>query len=134
MLARRTILLLVLLTAFAIPAGAQTTLPPGGTFVDDDGNPHEGAIEAISAAGITAGCESERFCPSRPVTRAETAAFLVRPAVVPATTTGTFSRCPAESGTRDSWSGSPPSESPKATRTAPSGPLQPVSRGEMAVL
>jgi hypothetical protein len=24
-------------------------LPPGGTFVDDDGNVHEGGIEAIAA-------------------------------------------------------------------------------------
>ena len=37
----------------AVPAMA---LPPGGTFVDDDGSPHEGDIEAIFAAGITSGC------------------------------------------------------------------------------
>jgi len=30
-------------------------LPPGGTFVDDDGNLQEGNIEAIAALGITRG-------------------------------------------------------------------------------
>lgn len=52
-----------------------------GTFVDDDGNLHEPNIEAIAAAGITKGCNppvNDRFCPSRTVTRAEMAAFLVR--------------------------------------------------------
>lgn len=56
-------------------------LPPGGTFVDDDGSPHEGGIEAIAAEGITQGCnppEGDRYCPVRPVTRGEMAAFLVR--------------------------------------------------------
>lgn len=31
------------------------TLPPGGTFVDDDGSLFEGEIEAIAAADITVG-------------------------------------------------------------------------------
>lgn len=56
-------------------------LPPGGTFVDDDGNIHEPAIEAIAAAGITAGCNPPRndeYCPGDPVTRGQMAAFLVR--------------------------------------------------------
>lgn len=50
-------------------------------FVDDDGNPHEAAIEAIAAAGITNGCNPpviDRYCPSLPVTRAQMAAFLLR--------------------------------------------------------
>jgi hypothetical protein len=38
-------------------------LPPGGTFVDDNGNLHEGNIEAIAAAGITVGCATS---PARP--------------------------------------------------------------------
>ncbi len=56
-------------------------LPPGGTFVDDDGSVHEGDIEAIVAAGITFGCNppfADRFCPDDPVTRGQMAAFLVR--------------------------------------------------------
>ncbi len=57
------------------------SLPPGGTFVDDDGNVHEGSIEAIAASGITVGCNpptGDRFCPHEPVTRAEMATFLAR--------------------------------------------------------
>lgn len=57
------------------------TLPPGGTFVDDNGNIHEGNIEAIAAAGITKGCNppaNNRFCPDSSVTRGEMAAFLKR--------------------------------------------------------
>ena len=56
-------------------------LPPGGTFTDDDGNTHEGNIEAIAAAGITKGCNppvNDLYCPSDPVTRGQMAAFLVR--------------------------------------------------------
>lgn len=53
---------------------------PGGTFFDDDGNVHEGAIEAIAAAGLTVGCGSDppRFCPDGVVVRAEMAVFLHR--------------------------------------------------------
>jgi len=56
-------------------------LPPGGTFVDDDGSVHEGSIEAIAAEDITRGCNppvNDRFCPSDSVTRGQMAAFLVR--------------------------------------------------------
>ena len=56
-------------------------LPPGGTFTDDDGNVHEGGIEAIAAEKITIGCNppfNDRFCPDRILTRAEMAALLAR--------------------------------------------------------
>ncbi len=56
-------------------------LGPEGTFTDDDGNIHEGAIEAIAAEGITKGCNppvNDRYCPSGTVTRGQMAAFLVR--------------------------------------------------------
>ncbi len=48
------------------PVGAQ--LPPGGTFTDDNGNTHEGYIEAIAAAEITLGCNPEGtlYCPADP--------------------------------------------------------------------
>jgi hypothetical protein len=61
------------------PVGAQE-LAPGGTFVDDDGNTHEGFIEAVAAADITAGCTTTGafFCPSDAVTRAQMATFLAR--------------------------------------------------------
>lgn len=51
-----------------------------GTFRDDDSNLHEANIEAIAAAGITAGCNlaGDLFCPEREVTRGEMAAFLIR--------------------------------------------------------
>jgi DNA-binding beta-propeller fold protein YncE len=56
-------------------------IPPGSRFVDDDGNIHEAAIEAIAAVGITLGCNpptNDRFCPDDPMTRGATAAFLNR--------------------------------------------------------
>jgi hypothetical protein len=58
-----------------------TPLPPGGSFVDDNGNVHEGNIEAIAADGITRGCNppiNDKYCPADPVTRGQMAAFLVR--------------------------------------------------------
>jgi hypothetical protein len=69
-----------LMIAALLPAGAQE-LDPGGTFIDDDGNVHEGYIEAIAAEGITRGCnppDNDRYCPSDPVSRGEMAAFLTR--------------------------------------------------------
>ena len=56
-------------------------LPPGGSFVDDDGNVHEGGIEAIAAEGITRGCNppaNDRYCPENTVTRCQMAVFLAR--------------------------------------------------------
>jgi hypothetical protein len=57
---------------------ALATLPPGGTFTDDDGNPHEPNIEGIAAAGVTAGCGPSLYCPAASVTREQMASFLVR--------------------------------------------------------
>jgi glucose/arabinose dehydrogenase len=59
-----------------------TELPPGGSFVDDDGNLHEGDIEAIAARDITTGCATDplRYCPSAILSRAEMGVFLVRAA------------------------------------------------------
>lgn len=78
----RRILVFLFLAALslALPAAADTELPPGGTFVDDDGSVHEGAIEALFAADITRGCDERGiyFCADRPVTRGEMAAFLNR--------------------------------------------------------
>ena len=50
-------------------------------FIDDDDSPHQADIDAIAEAGLTRGCnppENTEFCPERPVTRGEMAAFLVR--------------------------------------------------------
>jgi N-acetylmuramoyl-L-alanine amidase/S-layer homology domain len=68
-------------------------LPPGGTFLDDDGSVHEGNIEAISAAGITNGCNpptNDRFCPDQTVTRGQMAAFISRSLDLPADQTDFF--------------------------------------------
>jgi hypothetical protein len=70
---------------FPSAAGAGS-LPPGGTFVDDNGNIHEGNIEAIAAAGVTKGCNppaNDRYCPSGPVTRGQMAAFIRRALSLP---------------------------------------------------
>lgn len=69
-------------------------------FVDDDGNFHEAAIEAIAAAGVSTGCTAttDRYCPARPVSRAEMAAFLLRAIgdATPAATSGVFPDVPAD--------------------------------------
>lgn len=68
-------------------------LPPGGTFVDDDGSVHEGSVEAIAADGITLGCNppvNDRYCPRSTVTRGQMAAFFVRALDLPVTTTDFF--------------------------------------------
>lgn len=52
-----------------------------GTFFDDDGNVHEGFIEAIAAQRVTRGCNpphKDRYCPCDSVTLDQMAAFLVR--------------------------------------------------------
>jgi hypothetical protein len=61
-----------------------TSLAP---FTDDDGHLFETEIETLWSHGVTTGCTATSFCPSRAVTRAEMAAFLVRALnLVPATT------------------------------------------------
>ena len=47
-----------MLVVSSLGAGVAAALPPGGTFVDDNGNVHEPNIEAIAAAGITRGLQS----------------------------------------------------------------------------
>ena len=81
---------MVLISAAGIAlAGA---LPPGGTFIDDDGNTHEANIEAIVAEGITFGCDpvGPRYCPNDSVSRAQMASFLARALDLPATATDWF--------------------------------------------
>jgi hypothetical protein len=55
------------------------------------GTTHAGAIEAIAAAGLTNGCGNGRYCPDRPVSRAEMATFLMRAVeLTPVTTSNQF--------------------------------------------
>ncbi|GMQ98235.1 MAG: hypothetical protein BMS9Abin17_0741 [Acidimicrobiia bacterium] len=76
---RRAVLVMVGAVALAVlGAVAALALPPGGTFLDDDGLVHEPAIEAIAARGITNGCDTVLYCPGAPVTRGQMAAFLDR--------------------------------------------------------
>ncbi|MDJ0497872.1 MAG: S-layer homology domain-containing protein [Acidimicrobiia bacterium] len=52
-----------------------------GTFIDDDGSIFEDDIEWLYSAGITTGCNppvNNSYCPDKPVTRGQMAAFLVR--------------------------------------------------------
>jgi hypothetical protein len=78
---RLVLVVLVAWTVGAAAALAAAPLEPGGTFRDDDGNVHEGSIEAIAGAEITRGCNppaNDRYCPAESVTRGQMAAFLVR--------------------------------------------------------
>lgn len=127
--------LFLALTALMGTASAQTTLPPGGTFFDDDGNLHEAAIEAIAAAGITAGCGPSLYCPTTPVSRAEMAVFLIRAlGESPIGHRGTFSDVPASQW----FTGYVERIAELGIATGyPDGtyrPHNPVARGEMAVL
>ena len=73
--------------AVMVMGAALAALPPGGTFIDDNGNIHEGSIEAIAAEGITRGCNppvNDLYCPSNSVTRGQMAAFINRALNLPA--------------------------------------------------
>ena len=91
---RRLAPLLVLVLILTAPGlSAASDLAPGGTFYDDDGSIHEGAIEALVASGVTNGCavSPAMFCPRDPVTRDAMAAFLYRAlALVPTEATNLF--------------------------------------------
>ena len=70
-------IVVVLIAGLALADG----LPPGGTFTDDNGNVHEGNIEAIAGVGITRGCNpplNTLYCPDSPVNRGQMAAFVRR--------------------------------------------------------
>ena len=67
-------------------------LPPASRdyFTDEDASDHEGDINRIAEAGITAGCTATRFCPSSSVTREQMASFLARALELPPATTDSF--------------------------------------------
>ena len=56
------------------------SLPASGTnwFWDDEGNIHEGNINAVAQAGITFGCGGGAYCPGASTTREQMAAFIRR--------------------------------------------------------
>lgn len=88
MLVAFTATLLILAPVGAVGAGG---LGPGGTFTDDNGNAHEGFIEAIADAGITSGCGGTLYCPADDVTRGQMASFLARALDLPTSATDWFS-------------------------------------------
>jgi lysozyme len=47
-------------------------------FRDDNTSKYENAINSIARAGLAKGCDTRKYCPSRPVTRGQMAAFLHR--------------------------------------------------------
>jgi glucose/arabinose dehydrogenase len=59
-------------------------------FTDDNGITGESSINALAEAGITGGCAPNLFCPTRPVTRAQMAIFLVNELNLPPTSTDFF--------------------------------------------
>ena len=52
----------------------------GAGFADTAGNTHETSIDALAAAGVTAGCKTDppSYCPQNSVTRGQMATFLAR--------------------------------------------------------
>jgi len=94
-------------------------------------------IEAIFAAGITAGCGDDNYCPEGPVTRAQMAVFLLKakhgPSYVPPEPTGAFTDVPTSH-----WAARWIEQLAAESITAGCGlaqfcPDNPVTRAQMAV-
>jgi ELWxxDGT repeat protein len=95
-------------------------------------------VEALAASGITGGCSPDSYCPTRPVTRAEAAVFLLRaahgPLYTPPPATGArFTDVPASF-----WAGAWIEQLAAEGITSGCGPnlfcpASPLSRAEMAV-
>jgi|RhiMetdeSRZDD1v2_1073273.scaffolds.fasta_scaffold56199_4 glucose/arabinose dehydrogenase len=62
----------------------------GDHFTDDNGMTGESSVNALFEAGVTGGCAPNLFCPTRPVTRAQMAIFLVNALNLPPTATDYF--------------------------------------------
>ena len=67
------------MATFLVRAFNLAEAEPAG-FADTEGSTHAESIDALAAAGITVGCKQDplRYCPNRPVTRAQMATFLAR--------------------------------------------------------
>jgi hypothetical protein len=58
---------------------AAAGLPDGpNAFTDDDGHPHEAAIDAMAAANLTSGCGPGLYCPDDPVSRGDASMMIAR--------------------------------------------------------
>lgn len=78
------------LATFLAAALALPPAPPRFSDVPADGT-HAGAIGALAAEGIVAGCAPERFCPNAPITRAQLATLLAAAYELPAGSVDGFS-------------------------------------------
>lgn len=67
------------MATFLVSAFGLASAPPAG-FTDTEDSVHADNIDALAAAGITAGCQKEplRYCPQQPVTRGQMATLLQR--------------------------------------------------------
>ena len=65
--------------------GLKLPVPSGATGFTDSAGFAQAAIDAMAAAGITMGCNADGtlFCPNKPVTRGQMAAFLARALKLP---------------------------------------------------
>lgn len=59
-------------------------------FTDDTDRAEHAAINRVAAAGITSGCDTDRFCPDGEVTRGQLASFLDRALDLPAADADAF--------------------------------------------
>lgn len=63
---------------------------PGTPFVDIASSTFRNDVVWLYGSGITAGCEADRYCPDRAVSRGEMAAFIVRALGLPSTSVDAF--------------------------------------------
>lgn len=63
---------------------------PGTPFVDIASSTFRNDVVWLYGSGITAGCEADRYCPDRTVSRGEMAAFIVRALGLPSTSVDAF--------------------------------------------
>ncbi|HSK22579.1 MAG TPA: S-layer homology domain-containing protein [Egicoccus sp.] len=82
-----------LTTATAAPA--DPTGNSAATFRDAR-PPHDDAIKALAAEGVTNGCDTDRYCPDDAVTRIQLAALLVRALDLPAASGHDFPDVPRD--------------------------------------
>ncbi len=64
--------------AKTISKGRALPASPRDHFTDDNGDPHEKAINQLAEVGVVSGTTSSAYAPNRPVSRAQMATFLVK--------------------------------------------------------
>lgn len=102
---RLTVIALLGLLAVAVPAAASDSFRDVGTD-----SPHHDAVGELAESGITAGCESGRYCPGDDVRRDQMASFLSRG--LPRTG---FDDGPADLTADSDWAGVPASTQVRTT-------------------